>query len=403
MKLFGNSKKSRHGGSHASSGKRETTSREPARRESAPEPSKSRKPKKKMNILTKILIILLVILLALASAIAVFYFTEVKPPEINPNKNDPSKNTPSHNDDSQDNPKPNPSGPSSTAKPEDPEPQDPVDTDPRYPNKYTFLAVGMDDGNGNTDTIMLATFDAENYTLDIMSIPRDTLTYVNQKSRRINTLYALGGSDGLLDGVADIVGYRPDFYGVINLKAFIRLVDGIGGVDYYVQQDMNYDDPAQNLHIHFTKGMHHFSGQDAMEFCRFRKGYSDQDIGRIHAQQDFLLTAAKQILRNADDVPISTLVDIFMNYVKTDLDAGECTWFAKELLKLDFENINFYTVPGEYNDYVDGINCVTIDVDALLEIVNAHLNPFKEDITVKNLDILTRDKNGRLYFTTDVS
>ncbi len=368
---------------------------QPARREPPAEraPEKPKKPKKEkrgaLPLIGKILVVIICILLVLIAAFAAWFVTQVKPPEHTAGPNEPLQvpNTPTDTNDPAQNVGDSTGDPSSTGSNER--------------HKYTFLAVGMDDGNGNTDTIMVATFDTDNYTLDVLSIPRDTLAYVNGKSRRVNTLYALGGADGILDGIADMVGYRPDFYGIINLNAFIKLIDGIGGVDYYVQQDMDYDDPAQDLSIHFTKGMHHLYGQEAMEFCRFRKGYADQDIGRIHAQQDFLLTAAKQILEESDELTITTLVSIFMNDVKTDLTAGECTWFAKELLKLDFENINFYTVPGNYNDYIDGNNYVTIDVDGLLEIVNEHLNPFDVDITTRNLDIRTRDADGDVYNTRD--
>ncbi len=390
MKLFGNSNKSTHHGSSSSYGS--TGDRAGASSHSGSSSHRRRRRGGGLPLIGKILIVLIAILVAVLAALVVWYTTQVKPPErggalnvptITPNK--PADTTPEDNN--------------IPAEPTDSDTEDPGEQ--RERSKYTFLALGMDDGNGNTDTIMVATFDAENYTLDVISIPRDTLAYVDGKSRRVNTLYARGGADGALDGIADMLGYRPDFYGIIKLNAFIKLIDGIGGVDYYVQQDMNYDDPAQDLSIHFTKGMHHLYGQEAMEFCRFRKGYADQDIGRIHAQQDFLLTAAKQILEEADELTITTLVDIFMNDVNTDLTVGECTWFAKELLKLDFENINFYTVPGNYNDYIDGNNFVTIDVDGLLEIVNEHLNPFDVDITIRNLDIRTRDEDGYAYNTRD--
>ena len=38
--------------------------------------------------------------------------------------------------------------------------------------------------------------------------------------------------------------------------------------------------------------------------------YSDADIGRIGTQQDFLKTAAEQIMANKDKINISTLADI---------------------------------------------------------------------------------------------
>ena len=273
----------------------------------------------------------------------------------------------------------------------------------RTGQKYTFLAVGMDDGNGNTDTIMVATFDTEDYSLNVVSIPRDTLVNVSWNTKKVNSIYANRGIDGLKTGIADLVGYEVDFYGIIDLDAFVKLVDAIGGVDYYIPQDMKYSDPAQDLYIDFKEGMAHLNGEDAVKIMRFRSGYANADIGRIGTQQDFLMTVAEQLLSNVDAVPITTLADVFISDVKTDLSYGEIIWFAKELLKMDVENITFHTLPANYGDSVNRLSYVTIYVDEWLEMINEYLNPFDEDIQLSNLNILTRDPNtGRIYSTSGV-
>ena len=172
-------------------------------------------------------------------------------------------------------------------------------------------------------------------------------------------------------------------------------------MDYYVPQTMNYDDDAQDLHIHFTKGMTHMTGKKAVEYMRYRKGYADADIGRIDAQHDFLITMAKQVLANTDKVNITSLVDIFFNDVKTDLDVGECTWLAKELLKMDAENVSFYTMPGNYNDFVKDRGYVTVKLDEWVDMLNETINPFNISITADNLDVIYRD-GKKIQCTTGV-
>lgn len=46
---------------------------------------------------------------------------------------------------------------------------------------------------------------------------------------------------------------------------------------------MNYDDPYQNLHIHFTKGVHKVDGQGAMEAVRYR--HDNEDSPNYRANQ----------------------------------------------------------------------------------------------------------------------
>ena len=54
--------------------------------------------------------------------------------------------------------------------------------------------------------------------------------------------------------MSKILGIPIDFYVKVNTRGFVRLVDAIGGVDFNVPVDMNYEDPTQDLYIHFSKG-----------------------------------------------------------------------------------------------------------------------------------------------------
>jgi LCP family protein required for cell wall assembly len=171
----------------------------------------------------------------------------------------------------------------------------------RLPGTYTFLALGKDDIGLNTDTIMVGKLDTQNETLDIVSVPRDTLVNVAWGNRKINGIYAnagvpgTGDIDGVMDGLQDILGVPLDNYILININAFEEMVDTIGGIYYDVPRDMFYDDPGQDLHIAISAGPQLLSGENALKVVRFRggnggSGYANGDLGRIDTQQDFLLT-----------------------------------------------------------------------------------------------------------------
>ncbi len=386
MKLFGSTKKAKHSASPGAGNR-----------------------KKKPSGGKKAVVAVLATLAVVALAAVVYVKTQVRPPDVvqNPNRPDASDATGPTSTGPTDRPDPADPSEGSDAPTEDPNLQ--VDTQipedfTRKSGVYTFLALGRDKMSGSTDTIMAARFDVNDHSLNIVSIPRDTLINVPWTVKKINTVYSALYSEKddsqFLGAFADVLGFQPDFYGIVNLNAFIKLVDAIGGVDYYVPQNMNYEDPEQGLYIHFNKGQQRLNGQQAMEYMRFRAGYDDQDIGRIHAQQSFLTAAAKQILENANSVPISTLIDIVLKDVKTSLDAGECGWFAKELLKMDFENIHFYTMPGNYNDWAFGGSYSTVEFNGWREMVNEYLNPFNEDLPAAFFDMVARDSNGSLYATS---
>lgn len=273
----------------------------------------------------------------------------------------------------------------------------------RVDGMYTFLVVGMDDGNGNTDTIMVGMLNTVDHELNIVSIPRDTLVNVAWTPRKVNTIYSVRkGIDGLVSGIKDIIGYSVDSYAVVDLEAFKAVVDCIGGVDYDVPIDMYYSDPAQNLSINLKKGMQHLNGEQAMGVVRFRKGYANADIGRIGTQQDFLMTVAKQLLSIGNITKINEFAEIFTEYVDTNMSVANLVWYGTEYLKLSSDDIHFYTIPANYYDSVNKISYVTIYVDEWLELLNDSLNPYDKDITAANLNILTRSSSGSLYATSGV-
>jgi LCP family protein required for cell wall assembly len=279
----------------------------------------------------------------------------------------------------------------------------------RRENVYTFMMVGRDQVGGNTDTIMVGVFDVDAGEVNVVSIPRDTCANVDSNPRRTETkkisgIYARAGFDGLRDAVADMCGFPIDCYVSVGINGFIQLVNTIGGVTFYVPHNMNYDDPTQDLHIHFSAGEQYINGYDAIKVVRWRQnndGTNYGDIDRINTQQSFLKTVFKQCLtlpnlvNNLDDY-----IAIFQEYVKTDLTTGNMTWFAKEFLKLQMDNIHFHTMPSNYNDMIGGFSYGTILVDEWLQMLNENLNPYDQPITLEDVDLIYRDEEGTLCATS---
>ena len=276
----------------------------------------------------------------------------------------------------------------------------------RKPYFYTILVSGVDDHNGGSDTNILVAVDAENDYIYGVSIPRDTKAVINGKNHKINFAYNSGGTALLAETISQQLGIPVDFTVTVDLDGFAALVDAIGGVDFEVPISMNYDDPYQDLHIHFSAGMQHLSGAEALKVVRFREGYATQDIGRMQTQQNFLKAVAKQVLQISNIPKIDNFVKnflkavaqqtltlanvdkvgefakIFQQYVDTDLSLGNLAWLGKEAISMGVENISFSTLPNEWRSPY-----IYLDPDATLELVNQYLNPYVEDRTMEDLDI----------------
>jgi len=288
-----------------------------------------------------------------------------------------------------------------TQTPDDNSGEEPDSATGRKKNVFTFLIVGNDNGYGNTDTIMVGMLDIPNSKLNVVSIPRDTMVNKSWEVKKVNTIYTFdGGIDGLKRGIAELIGYDVDSYCVVDLDAFVALVDAIGGVDYNVRQDMKYSAPDQGLYIDIKAGMQHLNGEDSLKVVRFRADYAGGDIDRIKIQHDFLKAVVKKCLSISSVFKIDDFADIFKKYVDTDLTTGNIIWYVQQLMNLKEGDITFLTVPENYNDSVRGLSYCTIYLDEWLEVINEYINPFNVEITADNLNVITRDSNRNLYATT---
>jgi len=276
-----------------------------------------------------------------------------------------------------------------------------TDEDRKHPMFYTFLIFGLDEGN-NTDTIMVASYDGETRQAHLIGIPRDSKVNVKRTTKKINAAFPVGYTyDGGFDGgvsqlkreIKTIIGFIPDYYICVDLNAFVKLVEAVGGVDVYVPRDMVYDDPIQNFHVNIKKGNRHLNGEDALKFARFRKsndGNHVDDYDRIVNQQTVITAALQNALKPENLNKAADFVTIFTENVRTDLKFNELLWFATELNYIKdkgVDSISMHTLPtcgtSGLPDWYE-----FIDAAAVVKLVNETVNPYAKDIEEKNLDII---------------
>ncbi len=347
--------------------------------------------------------VVLGVLVLIAAAILIVWKSTVKPPAIVQPTPTAAPGTPV--------PSTQPSAAPATPTPAEntPEPTEPPAPErQRRENVYSILILGHDQGNGNTDTMMVMQYDADAKEINVLSIPRDTCANVDSDEsknelKKISGIYARAGVEGVMDAVGDIIGAPLDGYVTVRLSGFIQLVDTIGGVDFDVPYYMNYDDPTQDLHIHYNTGMQHLTGNDAVKVVRWRQNNDANygDLARIQVQQAFLATVAKKCLTLSNlATNLSEYVKIFETYVTTNLTNGNLIWFGQEFLGLSTEDIHFYTLPSNATDSIRGFAYGTILVDEWMEMLNEHFNVYDQPITLEDVDIISRDAGGNLYATS---
>lgn len=276
----------------------------------------------------------------------------------------------------------------STSTPEEIPPEPLV----RRDNVYTVLLAATDIEGIRTDTMMVATFDIPNKKVGVISIPRDTLTH-REKGKNPKLVYGSGNVKQRREDISNMLGIPIDYYVKVNISGFIALVDYLEGVDFYVPCDMNYDDPAQDLTIHYTEGQQHLDGKACMEVARFRKnndgsGYSD--VGRTETQRKLLVALAKKVVSWNSLTKVNGFVEIFDEYVSTDLSLNDMLYFASQAIKVDLgTGVETATLPGRGDaKYMGYKYCYELDHEQSLDIINRLINPYDREMTLEDMNLV---------------
>ena len=151
----------------------------------------------------------------------------------------------------------------------------------------------------------------------------------------------------LRDAVSDVLmGIPINYYAIIDYDAVESIVDGVGGVPIDVPKAMKYDDPYDDppLHIRIPAGQQTLDGEHAVQYLRFRKGYSNGDIGRVEAQQVFMEVSFKQCVEHG----IVDSAKLITSNVKSDVTLGAASKYAPESHGAREQcDHHIHTLPGE--------------------------------------------------------
>ncbi|TQN40829.1 LytR family transcriptional attenuator [Blastococcus colisei] len=225
------------------------------------------------------------------------------------------------------------------------------DTPDPFGNKerVNVLLLGGDGGEGRegvrTDTVIVASIDADTGDTVLFSLPRNLQDLpfpqdsplhevypngfegANESDSLLNAVYRTGpawypgilgptddaGADFLKLGVGEALGLEIDYYVLVNLDGFSRLVDALGGitvnVNYYVpiggdpgtgRLPDDYIAPGPDQHL---------DGVRALDFARGRFGLSDYDrMARQRCAIDAIIDAANPgtLLRKYQELAATT-------------------------------------------------------------------------------------------------
>ncbi|EPY6472105.1 LCP family protein [Clostridium sporogenes] len=246
-----------------------------------------------------------------------------------------------------------------------------------------ILVMGVDIGDPGskeasdpkrTDTMLVVNYNPKTKNINMVSVPRDTRVTMNGKKMKINSAHAINGVNGSIAAVENLLGIEINNYAKIDYEGFRKVIDAIGGVEMDITRNMNYDDPSQNLHIHFQKGTTvHLDGKKAEEFFRWRKnnngtGFADGDLGRIENQHKFISKVVEKVKSPSIIPKIPNILSTIPDYIETDMLPEEIIKYGYAVTKGDKSSINMITLQGEAK-YIGNVSYFIYDREKNRDIV----------------------------------
>ncbi|WP_080872523.1 LCP family protein [Oceanobacillus timonensis] len=228
------------------------------------------------------------------------------------------------------------------------------EVDPNIDN-VSMLIIGVDSnehrdnaGSSRSDALMLATFNKEEKSVKLVSIPRDTYTYIPELGRedKITHAHAAGGPKATIDTVENMMDIPVDYYVRVNFHAFVDVVDAIGGIDVDVPYEFEESDSMDKRDaIHLQPGEQAVDGEEALAFARTRK--LDNDIERGKRQMEVVNAVADKATSLGSVFQYDDLIAAVGNNMNTNMSFKEMMTFIT--FATDGLNIEDFTLEG--SDY----------------------------------------------------
>jgi polyisoprenyl-teichoic acid--peptidoglycan teichoic acid transferase len=241
----------------------------------------------------------------------------------------------------------------------------------------SVLIMGIEDytsggKGGRTDTLMVATFNPEDKTMKLLSIPRDTRVWIPEKEiyTKINHAYAYGGKELAIKTVEEFLKIPIDYYVTVNFEGFKNIVDILGGIEVNVPFDFtqNSDDRVAEK-LEFKEGPMTLDGRYALAYARMRLEDPRGDLGRNERQKEVVMAIIDKLSSARTLLKIEQLTEEVGENIYTNMKVSEALGFYRKYSDFNSSNIEQVTLKGT-PQYIDGISYYIADEEGLTELQN---------------------------------
>ncbi len=252
-----------------------------------------------------------------------------------------------------------------------------------------YMASGLktDIDLAHTDMVMVVSINKTKNVISLISIPRDTVTYVPgvYGIYKLNAAYncSTGVRTGLrrtCDTVSWLLGgIKIDAYCALDMEALITLCDAMGGVDF--EMDMSYTGSSGRV---YEAGWQHLDGMGIMDYVRARTNATEEgdDEGRTNRSRRIVTAIIQKLMGDWQLVnDLWSLSSKSYVHFYTNLDDIDTLWSLWETAqKMDTAQIGSYVLSGEYMLAMSEWNFTFTDQENRREVIRKVYGVEAEDL-----------------------
>ncbi len=251
-------------------------------------------------------------------------------------------------------------------------------------NIKNILLLGIDKSDASaargsdyhTDAIMVLAVNFDKKRVDMISLPRDSLTYVPgiKGIYKLNAAINCGGGkteegfQKVCEAASWLLGgIKIDSYCAVDMLAMKAIGDAIGGVDFYV--GMSYNGGGGK----YNKGYQHLNGTGIMDYLRARRNatVNSNDLGRTGRQRDLMQVIFERVMSDSKYfTSILAAVEKLDHALFTNMSLVDMADYFRFAANLDTRNIGSYVLKGKYRTALNGWNFTFTDQANRREVIN---------------------------------
>ena len=193
-----------------------------------------------------------------------------------------------------------------------------------------------------SDVNIVVTVNPSTYEVLLTAIPRDYYVRLHNTTGYKDKLTHAGiyGIDMSINTIEDLLGINIDYYARVNFDTVINLVDEIGGIEIYSDQNLKFCD--------IKKGYNYLDGKCALRFARERKSYTTGDRHRGENQEEVIKAIIKKVQNNPS---LLTKYDKILGNLENNFETNVNMNVVKSFVKLQSKkmptwNVNTYNLDG---------------------------------------------------------